>query len=114
MPQLQYVVAAQAADDFLLMMGGLVDSAATTDYPRMRPLKRKMEPVQTLPKAPTVVTAESYRRAAAHAGTALSFHYRAESRHSTIAFPEADRLRTRRDGVELPAPTGRRTVTSHG
>lgn len=43
--------AAQAASDFLLMMGGLIDAAAPTDYLRVRPQSRKMEPVVPLPNS---------------------------------------------------------------
>jgi hypothetical protein len=38
-------VAAQAATDFLLMIGELVDDRAPIDYLRFRPRERKMEPV---------------------------------------------------------------------
>lgn len=41
--------AAQAADDFLLMMGELVDEQAPVDYIRFRPRERKMEPVDVIP-----------------------------------------------------------------
>lgn len=37
--------AGQAASDFLLMMGGFIDAAATTDYLRVQPRSRIMEPV---------------------------------------------------------------------
>lgn len=37
--------AAQAADDFLLMMGELLDESAPIDYLRVRPRKRLMEPI---------------------------------------------------------------------
>jgi molybdopterin/thiamine biosynthesis adenylyltransferase len=40
--------AAQAGNDFLLMMGGLIDTSAPTDYLRIRPRERRMEPVQGL------------------------------------------------------------------
>ncbi len=40
--------AAQAADDFMLMVGGLIDEEAPIDYLRFRPRERKMEPVQPL------------------------------------------------------------------
>jgi molybdopterin/thiamine biosynthesis adenylyltransferase len=43
------LAAAQAADDFMLIIGGLIDEKAPTDYLRVRPRERKMEPVQALP-----------------------------------------------------------------
>lgn len=41
--------AAQTADDFLLMMGELLDKGAPTDYLRVRPRERLMEPVRPSP-----------------------------------------------------------------
>lgn len=46
------LVAAQAADDFMLMIGGLVDERAPLDYLRFRPRERKLESVQALPNKP--------------------------------------------------------------
>lgn len=44
--------AAQAATDFILMMGELLDKQAPTDYLRVRPRERKMEPVMPLRNKP--------------------------------------------------------------
>jgi hypothetical protein len=41
--------AAQAATDFLLMMGGLMANEAPLDYLRFRPRERKAEPVKPIP-----------------------------------------------------------------
>jgi len=37
--------AAQAVNDFLLMMGGIIDSSAPIDYLRARPRERRIEPI---------------------------------------------------------------------
>ncbi len=42
------MAAGQAANDFMLMFGELVDFQAPVDYLRIRPRERKMEPVVTL------------------------------------------------------------------
>ena len=68
--------AAQAAGDFLLMLGELVDDRASTAYLRFRPRERKGEPVTPIPNRPTC----------GHCGT-----------------DRASR-RARGDGVELPLP----------
>jgi len=44
--------ASQAASDFMLMIGELIDESAPTDYLRIRPRERKMEPVKALPNQP--------------------------------------------------------------
>jgi hypothetical protein len=46
------LAAAQAANDFLLMIGELVDGSAPLDYLRVRPRERKLEPVVALPNRP--------------------------------------------------------------
>lgn len=46
------MAAAQAANDFLLMMGGMIDPCAPLDHLRIRPRERKMEPIKGLPKEP--------------------------------------------------------------
>lgn len=46
------MAAGQAATDFLLMIGELVDSRSPVDYLRIRPRERKMEPVGTLSNQP--------------------------------------------------------------
>lgn len=43
------LAAAQAANDFMLMIGELIDIRAPIDYLRIRPRERKMEPVLALP-----------------------------------------------------------------
>jgi hypothetical protein len=42
-------IAAQAATDFLLMLGNLIDDTAPLDYLRFRPRERKWEPIGVLP-----------------------------------------------------------------
>jgi hypothetical protein len=44
--------AGQAASDFLLMVGGLIEETVTTDYLRVQPRLRVMEPVVPLPNSP--------------------------------------------------------------
>lgn len=68
--------AAQAADDFMLMVGGLMDGRAPIDYLRFRPRERKMEPIEGFTNRPKCPDCGSSR----------------ESR------------RGRGDGVELPLP----------
>jgi molybdopterin/thiamine biosynthesis adenylyltransferase len=58
--------AGQAASDFLLMVGGLMEDAALTDYLRVQPRLRVMEPVVPLPNSPQCSdcgTATASRRA---------------------------------------------------
>ncbi|MGB2939026.1 MAG: hypothetical protein WBD38_01840, partial [Candidatus Dormiibacterota bacterium] len=43
------LAAAQAANDFMLMIGELIEESAPTDYLRVRPRERKMEPVVPIP-----------------------------------------------------------------
>lgn len=76
------LAAAQAADDFMLMVGGLIDESAPLDYLRVRPRERKLEPVQPLPNRPDC----------RDCGTA------AESR------------RARGDAIELPLPERRSAI----
>jgi molybdopterin/thiamine biosynthesis adenylyltransferase len=45
--------ASQAATDFMLMVGGLMEETAPTDYLRYRPRERGSEPIQPLPNRPT-------------------------------------------------------------
>lgn len=45
--------AAQAATDFLLMMGGFINDQAPLDYLRFRPPERKAEPVRPIPNKST-------------------------------------------------------------
>ena len=49
---LNTLAAAQAANDFLLMMGGMIESSAPLDQLRIRPRERKMEPIHGLPRKP--------------------------------------------------------------
>lgn len=72
--------AAQAATDFMLMFGGLIDDQAPTDYLRFRSRERKLEPVQ---------------------GPALD----AQCRDCSST---ASSRRARGQGVELPLPERRR------
>ena len=44
------LIAAQAANDFLLMTGGLMDPRAPSDYLRVRPHLRAMEPIVSVPR----------------------------------------------------------------
>src|SRR5207249_4509622 len=46
------MAAGQAMNDFMLMMGELMNARAPIDYLRVRPLERKMEPVGTLTNQP--------------------------------------------------------------
>lgn len=68
--------AAQAATDFLLMLGGLISDDATLDYIRFRPRRRECTPIRSV----------TNRSSCPHCGTA---------RHSR---------RARGDSVELPLP----------
>jgi hypothetical protein len=45
-------IAAQAATDFLLMLGNLIEESTPVDYLRFRPRERKWEPVGNLPNRP--------------------------------------------------------------
>ena len=45
-------IAAQAASDFLLMLGGLMEDIAPIDYLRVRPRRRQWEPIGVLPDKP--------------------------------------------------------------
>jgi hypothetical protein len=58
--------AAQAANDFMLMLGELIDARAPTDYLRCRPRERTSEPVRPLSNqaaCPDCGTADHSRRA---------------------------------------------------
>ena len=68
--------AAQAADDFLLMMGGLIAANASTDYLRFRPRERKAEPIIPIGNRSTC----------------------------SDCGPGANSRRARGDGAELPVP----------
>jgi molybdopterin/thiamine biosynthesis adenylyltransferase len=77
--------AGQAASDFLLMFGGLIENVAATDYLRVQPRLRVMEPVVPLPNSPQCSDCGAYMTSR-----------RARGDSADLPLPERSRERRRR------------------